>query len=207
MSEDFKEMDSCRNKLRNAWFVLVALVVLTLFSVIAVGVSSINHIDKITFHEETPTSVTDIGRDEFDKLIAEKKTFIVMLGRVSCKQCAIVDYVYKDMKGEKVKLYFLDLERYYGSDEYDAIKDEVGINYVPTFFYYEDGVQKYCMNNPLPDGYYDEDQDAEGRRYLRNKTAENISDFIKGATGDGEVVNEVPTSDVVVGVEETVSGG
>ena len=147
--------------------------------------------------ESEISSVTKIDRADFDELIASKESFIVMFGRVSCKQCAVVEYVLNEIKDSPVKIYLFDMEQYYGSDEYDLIKSDVGFSFVPTFFYYEKGVEKYCMNNPLPDGYYDDNQSGEERHALRVTTRENIQAFIDGITGDGDVINEEPTSDAI----------
>lgn len=149
--------------------------------------------------ESEDSTITKIDRAEFDELVASKESFIVMFGRISCKQCAVVEYVLDEIKDSPVKIYLFDMEQYYGSDEYDLIKGDVGFSYVPTFFYYENGVKKYCMNNPLPDGYYDDNQSGEGRHALRVTTRENIQAFIDGITGNGDVVNEEPTSDVITG--------
>ena len=180
--------------------ILLLSVALLLESMAIFRLSSAENNEAIT-KETSETKIETIDRTGFDELCAKKQSFIVMFGRVSCKQCAVVEYVLDNIKDSPIPIYKFDMEKCYGTDEYDAIKNEVGINYVPTLFYYEDGEQKYCKNNPLPDGYYDSEQTAEGRHALRVTTRENIEAFINGAIGKGEVINEIPTSDTLVAKE------
>lgn len=141
-----------------------------------------------------PPTVKKIGIEEYHDLIEDKKEFILYIGRSSCRYCAIVSASLDKFVNQGIPIYSLELEQYYPSKEYDSIKDELGIVYVPSFKYINNGAAVYYMNSPLDDQYYESGSD---RTQMRVEMESKILAFIHGALGTGEIVNEEIKKDTV----------
>lgn len=141
-----------------------------------------------------PPTVNKIGIDEYHDLIAGKKEFILYIGRSSCHYCAIVSASLDKFADQGLPIYSLELERYYPSKEYDSIKEELGIVYVPSFKYIKNGATVYNLNSPLNDQYF---ESGSNRAQMRAEMESKISSFIHGALGTGEVVNEKIKTDTI----------
>jgi predicted bacteriocin transport accessory protein len=141
-----------------------------------------------------PPTVEKIGIEEYRDLIASKKEFILYIGRSSCHYCAIVSASLDNFVDQGIPIYSLELEQYYPSKEYDSIKAELGIVYVPSFRYIKNGDAVYNMNSPLNDQYY---ESGSNRTQMRVEMESKILAFIRGALGTGEVVNEKIKTDKI----------
>ena len=133
-----------------------------------------------------------ISYDEFKKLQASGEDFFLLIARPTCRYCAIVDdYLsFRDNSDLAAPVYFLSLEADRGTEKYDEIKHDVGIDYVPTLRFYKNGEALYNLNNPLDGSYFDEDATNESRNALYAEMTDKIEAFIAGAEGRGEVINE-----------------
>jgi len=136
--------------------------------------------------------VKKITIDEYHQMINDKESFVVYIGRASCKFCSITSASLDEVADEALPVYDLELEPYYQTPQYDEIKEEFGIYYVPSFKYIEKGELKYHMNPPLNSNYYIEGSD---RAAMRKEMIEKIQSFIRGAAGTGPVVDEEVMTD------------
>lgn len=141
-----------------------------------------------------PPTVKKIGIEDYHELIEDKEDFILYIGRSSCSYCAIVSASLDKFVDEGVPIYSFELEQYYQSEMYNAIKDELDIVYVPGFKYIKDGVIVYNMNSPLNDQYYESGSD---RTQMREEMESKILAFIHGILGTGEVINEKVKTEVI----------
>jgi len=132
-------------------------------------------------------AVIIINLDEYHRLVETKKSFVLYIGRASCKNCAITSLVLGNCLNDTLPIYHLELEKYHQSPEYDEIKAELKIVYVPSFKYIEFGNIKYHMNSPLNGSYFSEDSN---KQTILLETEVKIKEFIDGATGTGPVINE-----------------
>lgn len=137
------------------------------------------------------STIRVINYDDYRNLLETKDRFVIEVSRDTCPYCMNLSYIIKDMDTHGVDAYVLNLEEYRGTDFYDEIKKEFGITYVPTLFFIEDGNVKYCMNSPLEDNLANV-ASAEERARIRRETAEKVEEFILGAIGQGEIINEEP---------------
>ena len=133
-----------------------------------------------------------ISYEEFKNLQASGKDFYLLIARPTCRYCAIVDdYLsFRDNSDLAAPVYFLSLEADRGTERYDEIKRDVGIDYVPTLRFYKNGGSLYNLNNPLDGSYFDEGATNESRNAIYADMADKIEAFIAGAEGRGEVINE-----------------
>lgn len=135
--------------------------------------------------------VTMIDYETLQEKISNNESFLLDVSRVSCRYCAVTEEQLAIAATErKLKVYVLDMELYHHTDKYDQIKKELGIDFVPTFFYYENGIRKYAMNSPINDHYFDEDKTNEDRQQERATGLSKIRAFINGAVGAGPAVDE-----------------
>ncbi len=147
--------------------------------------------------EQSTYKLIDIERY---RAIIEKQDCIVLIGRASCSYCAIADLVMEELTNNidtDIALYKLDLESYYKTPDYEDIKKELGISYVPTVLYIKNGNLTYAINSPVAGEYFDEDSDGAKREAIREEARDKISDFIDGCTGRGEVINEELRREVI----------
>ncbi len=133
-----------------------------------------------------------ISYEEFKNLQSADEDFFLLIARPTCRFCAIVDeYLsFRDNSDLDAPVYFLSLEADRGTERYDEIKRDVGIDFVPTFRYYKAGEPLYNLNNPLDGSYFDEGATNESRNAGFSEMADKIEAFIRGAEGRGEVINE-----------------
>lgn len=155
--------------------------------------------------ETAETGVKVIDYEEYRNLIENKETFVVDIARISCPFCSVVYYLHDKIDSKNLPVYYLDLEKYYNMPAYEEHKGELGITYVPTFFYVENGEVKYTMNNPLDEAYYDENVTGDTRMELQKKALDKINAFIAGAAGEGEVINEELMNDTIIATPEDKS--
>ena len=80
-----------------------------------------------------------------------------------------------------------------------SFKEELGIDYLPTFIYYKDGVPTYYMNSPATDGYYD--TAGEERVAAYGEMTAKIDNFIQGCVNNDDSVNEELERDENTSVE------
>lgn len=133
-----------------------------------------------------------ISYEEFKNLQSGGEDFFLLIARPTCRFCAIVDdyLTFRDNSDLTAPVYFLSLEADRGTERYDEIKRDVGIDFVPTFRYYKAGESLYNLNNPLDGSYFDEDATNESRNTVYAEMADKIEAFINGAEGRGDVINE-----------------
>ena len=131
-----------------------------------------------------------ISFEEYQKLSSDGEDFFILIARPSCKFCAIVDdYILMDLPDPGKPVYYLSLEPYRFTDEYEEIKSVLDIDFVPTFQYYEGGHMKYNLNCPLEDEYLTSKDNAV-LTARHKEMEEKIQSFINGATGKGPVISE-----------------
>lgn len=148
----------------------------------------------ILFCKKEPLYVHDISYSEYQEMVNNKDTFILYIGRASCPNCSITSSRLPYAVNREVTICKLELEPYYQTEEYEKIKDDLGISYVPAFKYIENGEIKYQMNSPLKDNYFTEDAN---RQFLQSQIDTNIQSFIKGSLGYGPIIDEDPYSDEI----------
>lgn len=122
--------------------------------------------------------------------------YILYIGRSSCRFCAVVSGSLHKFENRELPIYILDLEEYRGQKEYEEIKKKLKFEYMPCFKYYENGVEKYHMNNPLSETYF---EDGTNLTEIREQMYKKIAAFIDGACGTGEIINEEPQSRIITG--------
>lgn len=137
------------------------------------------------------TTIRVINYDDYQKLLSEKDRFLVEVSRDTCPYCMNLSYIIKDMDTHGIDVYVLNLEEYRGTGFYDEVKKQFGITYVPTLFFIEKGVVRYCLNSPLKENLASVSS-AEERAEIRQQAAEKVDAFILGAIGEGELINEEP---------------
>lgn len=147
-------------------------------------------------HRENKYRIIPISIEEYQKYMDHKSSFILVIERPSCRYCAIVTSAVHRIKDSSLPIYLMDLEPYWGTEQYDLIKSELQVNYLPSFKYIENGNIKYNMNSPLDPGYYESTGDQ--RRKLYNEMENKIQEFIAGAVGVGPVVNEALLQDLTI---------
>ncbi|XBX10682.1 hypothetical protein QMP26_41855 (plasmid) [Enterocloster clostridioformis] len=151
---------------------------------------------------EKQNCIVSISIEDYHKYLNDKASFILVVERPSCRYCAIVTSAVHQIKNSSLPIYLMDLEPYWGTEEYDLIKSELQVNYLPTFKYIEDGNIKYNMNSPLDTGYYE--AAGEQRSKLYHEMEDKIQKFMQGAAGKGPVVNEPLLQDLTIqGVSES----
>lgn len=137
-----------------------------------------------------------ITYDDLASVIEEEDLFVLYIGRSSCHFCAVVDGSLHKFLTYNVPIYVLNLEDYKDDNEtYEQIKTDLGFWYMPCFKAYKNGTEIAHMNSPLSDHYYDDD--VTDHQELRKEMEEKIDAFFCGITGEGELVNEEPTSSTV----------
>lgn len=120
----------------------------------------------------------------FKKLNEQNKlTCIIYVGRAACPYCGLVTDYMRSVTDLQIPVYYVSLEPYYNSPYYDDYKDELEIDYVPTFIYFKDGEPQYYMDSPVPAGYFDESGEDRVNGY--HEMVSTISSFIQGCI-DGE---------------------
>lgn len=115
-------------------------------------------------------------------------TCIAYVGRAGCPYCSIVTDYMRTLSNLPIPTYYVSLEPYYNTEYYNQYKNELGIDYLPTFIYYKDGVPTYYMNSPATDGYYDTAGDERVAAY--NEMVAKIENFIQGCVNNDDSVNE-----------------
>ena len=147
---------------------------------------------ELALNETFMVRTTEISYEHFKELIAANESFFLLVARPTCRFCALVDnYLsFRDNSDLQIPIYFLSLESARGTDFYNEVKADIGIDYVPTFRYYGNGEMLYNLNNPRDRSYFDENATNESRNAVYAQMADKIEAFIAGATGRGEVVNE-----------------
>lgn len=128
-----------------------------------------------------------VNYEELKDTLQNKDSFILYIGRPSCKICAIVSNSLHKFIDNKLPIYILDMEPYRDTDQYETIKKELNFYFMPNFKYYEYGEQLYHMNSPLDDSYFSE---SAPRMDLKESMEIKIQQFIDGAAGTGQVINE-----------------
>ena len=133
-----------------------------------------------------------ITYEEYEKLLDGKEDFFLLVARPTCRFCAIVDeYLsFRDNSDLPAPVYFLSLESIRGTDRYDEVKHDIGLDFVPTFRYYKGGKSLYNLNNPLDGSYFEEGATNESRNAAYAEMAEKVEAFLSGAVGNGPVINE-----------------
>lgn len=146
-------------------------------------------------------TVHEIDIDEYRKLMESGAKGIFVYSRSSCKYCAIVTSELSKFADGRLPIYFLNLEKYYLTEDYESIKKELDFDYVPTFRYIEDGKMVYNLNSPLDGTYFD--ATGEERQEIYSGMFDKVNAFIDGAAGLGSVVNEEITRAEVIKATES----
>lgn len=141
-------------------------------------------------------AVTVVSYDELKDMIASGEPFIAYFHRSSCEICAVVSESLPNFLGHDMKLVSFNMEDYMGSDEYNEVKKEFNFSYFPTFKYYSNGAEVANLNNPLSSDYYNTEIGAE-RAEIRDSMEAHVIDFIEGAAGKSELINEEPYGEVI----------
>lgn len=151
--------------------------------------------------QESRNHVTTISVEEYNQYVNDKTSFILVVERPSCRYCAIVTSAVYQINDCELPIYLMDLEPYWETEEYDRIKNELQVSYLPSFKYVKNGNIVYNMNSPLDTGYYE--SSGKQRRKMYHEMEDKIHKFLAGATGKGPVVNEELLQDVTVqGISE-----
>lgn len=137
--------------------------------------------------------VREITLEQYRDMKAGGSQFILLVGRPSCRYCAIISSAVLTMDCYSLPIYYLSLEQYVNTEEYDTIKAELEVTYLPVMKYIEDCTIRYNLNNPLDSGYFE--CDGPARLILYEQMVDDINAFIDGAAGDGPVIHETPISE------------
>lgn len=142
--------------------------------------------------EVSMAKTTRISYERFKELELSNESFFLLVARPTCRFCAVVDdyLAFRDNSDLNVPVYFISLESMRGTDFYNEVKADIGLDYVPTFRYYENGKMLYNLNNPLDRSYFDDTATNESRNAVYAEMTDKIEAFIDGATGRGDVINE-----------------
>lgn len=146
----------------------------------------------------------EITMDEYKKQKDSGSDFVLIVERPSCRYCAVVtSAIYQNTYD--IPVYLLNLEPYLDTPEYDRVKAELEVTYLPGFKYVTGGKIQYNMNNPLESGYYE----ATGmeRQNLYWKMQDKIKAFFAGLYGNSPVINETLLDGAVHGVLEEPGEG
>ena len=130
--------------------------------------------------------------EALNELKSEKEK-VIFIGRPSCQFCAIVsDCLYSGFK-TKQQIFYLSLEEYRNTPQYDSIKNTFSVEYIPAFLYVKNGKVIYTMNCPLDTSYFSVSSQRQKELYedMKNK----IQQFLNGCDGVGVVINEPLLSD------------
>ena len=172
-----------------------ASVFVATFAIAAVAMFSGYHVGSskaasVSPSEQIAAPPKVINYEDYLELTSAGEDFFILIARPSCKFCAIVDdYILMELPPTEKPVYYLNLESYRHSDEYEAIKKVLDIDYVPTFQYYQGGKMLYNLNNPLSQDYFSAD-DNETLNKIHHDMEAKIASFIAGAEGRGTVISE-----------------
>lgn len=139
-------------------------------------------------HAQNDFHTQEISYEELHKLMADGAPFILFVGRPSCRYCAVVASAVLTMDCEKLPIFYFSLEQFINTRQYESIKDELEITYLPSFKYIKNGAITYNLNNPLDYDYFE--HDGAERLYLYNQMMNKVNNFINGAFGNGPVIDE-----------------
>ena len=148
--------------------------------------------------ENYMNTVHEIDIDEYRAHIKNGAKGIFVYSRSSCKYCAIATGELSKFADGRLPIYFLNLEKYYLTEDYAPIKKELDFDYLPAFRYIENGKMTYNLNSPVDSTYFDASGDEKQAIY--NEMIEKVNAFIDGAAGLGPVINEEVTSEEAVKV-------
>lgn len=137
--------------------------------------------------------VREITLEQYRGMKAGGSQFILLVGRPSCRYCAIISSAVLTMDCDALPIYYLSLEQYINTEEYDTIKVELDVTYLPAMKYIEDCTIRYNLNNPLDSGYFE--CDGPDRLILYEQMVDKVIAFIDGAAGSGPVIHEIPISE------------
>lgn len=137
--------------------------------------------------------VREITLEQYRGMKAGGSQFILLVGRPSCRYCAIISSAVLTMDCDALPIYYLSLEQYVNTEEYETVKAELEVTYLPAMKYIEDCTIRYNLNNPLDPGYFE--CDGPDRLILYGQMVDKINRFIDGAAGDGPVTHETPISE------------
>lgn len=146
--------------------------------------------------QEIPRSIQEITIDDYYKMKDNGISFALYIERPSCRYCAVVSSYTLTMKNLPLPVYYISLEPFWESDDYETVKKELETTYLPCFKYISHGEIQYNLNSPLDSSYYN--LDGPGRMELYRQMQDRIDAFLNGAAGQGPVIDETPASDGTV---------
>ena len=183
------ERQKARSKKQRAKCVLAAAAAVAVALLCAGGGYTVGKASAVK-QESSFFRVRQISYEDFQLLKERKEDFFLLIARPSCKYCAIVDdYIINALPDPGRPFYYLNLESYRYTMKYDRIKEDLGIEFVPTIQYFEDGNRLYNLNNPL-DGDYFNNSGSDANLKIHREMEQKIQAFVDGVNGTGPVVNE-----------------
>lgn len=162
------------------------LAVATLFSVLTavIAIAMLMQTDR----PHSKSLPKKVSYPEATEYIQTGNDVVVYIGRPSCQFCAIVSDALWSGFNTEIPIYYLSLEPYRQTSEYEKIKQEFGVAYIPAFLYFQNGQMTYSLNCPLDTSYYSVSGDEQRRLY--NEMEQQIQKFLDGCMGKGTIVNE-----------------
>ena len=123
----------------------------------------------------------------FEELIAQKRDFLIYIGRTSCDFCAVLEPVLHSMMNnmQKAPNFDFDNQSYKdaidngepGAQEaWDAVKEHYGFEYTPCIFYYEDGVQVASYPTFITGDYFEADEETQ--KQMLEEATRDLRDWL-----------------------------
>ena len=149
-----------------------------------------------------------INMEEITKKIENKEEFALYIGRPSCKYCRIftpqLEEIVKDENNQiNIPIYYFYTQDYKNKindekgnaqEEWDKVKETLGIQYTPSFVVYK-GEEKIQYDNFIGDDYFDTDKDNKVQLLEDGK-----NDFLKFLQENG-LLEKTEVSSVEIDVD------
>lgn len=187
---------------RKKRFTIILLIFLLLLNIIFIQQKTYqNHktetsLNQILSKNDTAKPQPDINRIErveYSSNLLDDYTGYALIGRVTCKYCAILYDYLTSIQNLNDKFVYISLEELYGGPNYDSSKKALSITEIPIIRYYQHGKLEREMECPLDTGYTDE-TDFEYKRALYNDMADRINRFLSGEEVDAKYEVEMAKS-------------
>lgn len=142
-----------------------------IITIISISILSLSVIGFINYNSANEKGVlSTITSKEYNELLQESEKKLVYIGRPTCPDCVEIQPILEELlKSEGLTAYYYntDKAKKRSMDQFNEIKETVGVQYVPTIIYY-DGQEEvsrveykdYIEDSSLLDNLIDEYKDG-----------------------------------------------
>lgn len=114
-------------------YIAISVILISIIGLAIVGLINYNNIN-----ENSVLSL--ITSKEYNKLLQDSEKKLVYIGRPTCPDCVEVQPILEEMlESESLTAYYYntDKAKKKSMDDFNEIKEKVGVQYVPTIIYYD----------------------------------------------------------------------